>query len=328
MVFWALGIIQFDFFQRVSIIADCFIKFFMKRIIALLAGLITTGVVTALAVWIAITTDFSLQSFLIIFIVPIGSILLGAIGGVGYALTLKLLNQKAQKFDYIINILFGLAVGFFIYFALFSITYITSQGDVFYSIRPLPSATPIAYLPLDDGTVFDFPRYMFEDITHRQISFSSRGGKTIDIPENATVGWIHFILETLGYIFGGLCIMLVFINTKYCDRCKKYFAHGDREIKISFDKTEDIEKISSVLHNRSSLQDLFKILINSEGKRMLGLSIDSCKQCGDGVLKLSIHEMNSEGKPDQIYKFDKEVLLHHFSPQEGFDLKGYMGGVS
>ena len=296
----------------------------MKRLLALLAGFITTVIIAAITVLIETKTDFAFESFFFFFIIPVGSIIIGVIAASAYAITIKKLNQKKTKIDYIIALGLGIVSAFLIYFAIYHMTYITDEGSVMYSFTPITNTYPLAGAEFEDGSVLTFPRYMFEDINHRQISFSYHGKSVGTTPPNAIVGWIHFIIELLGYIIGGMVAIDIFVSTKFCENCAIYYRKNKEEVEVELNQNESINKINEALLHHQNIKEVLADIPKSKGKLTMKLWIESCEKCGDGVLHITFHMLKKDGEQKELSNTSQKIDLKHYLASTPFSLKEHL----
>lgn len=278
----------------------------MKRLFSLLFGLFSAAVASTIIIIIGIFTNFDFQSFGIFFIIPIGSIITGLVGAAGYPLGLKFLNQKVKFFDYIVVALLGLVTAFILYFAFYQLIAINDQDEVIYSFS---EGIHISDLTDESGKKYNFVSYMVESINERQISFSYNGkslGKTIS---NPVVGWIDFIIELLGYIFGAIAILPTIISTKYCDNCKIYYKKK-KWLEISLDKgAEIIEDLDKCIEKKGNIYDLIKTLQPSSGKVNIIFEGENCLKCHDGIFRTKFSILKKDNEREELDDLTQEIKL-------------------
>jgi hypothetical protein len=163
----------------------------------LIAGLASSAV-TLFLVWLLnqLGMDFNIMSFYVMYVVPVGAILVGLVAGLGYSLMSWHSGMRISKS--LLSTIVLLQIVFY-----FAAQYIEYK----YLISQYPGGEQITFLE-------------YFDISSRQFAFEGKDG-SIGEPLGAW-GYIFRVLEIIGFVFGGLITPLILKSRAYCDTCQMY----------------------------------------------------------------------------------------------------------
>lgn len=176
------------------------------KLIQYISGLIGAIVTAVIVVFINQLTGWEIHSLNILFIIPIGGIILGIVGASGFFFGKKFANAKTSKLDYVIAIFLGLLTFFSVNYISYTNTYISrdsgSEASILYQF-----SQPTDYVSL--STYMSFGEYMNEKTSS---SANQLAGVEFETGETATT--ILFYVQILGVLFGSLMLALAIVNSK------------------------------------------------------------------------------------------------------------------
>jgi len=162
------------------------------------AGLVTTVLfLGGFALLAATVPDFNVMGWYILFVIPVGAMIVGFCAGSGYGLASWLSGRKIS--GVVLGVVLVLQVG----------AYAGAQWLEFASYE----ITDQAGRPLDFWTYYD--------ATTRAIAFeSTRGGGSTG--ELGLLGYGVRLLELVGFALGGIYAPAILRSKPYCDPCESY----------------------------------------------------------------------------------------------------------
>ena len=264
----------------------------------LLLGAATTAGVIGLIAIAAAATGYHLQTFSILFIIPVGGIAAGIGCGAGMFYGLILNGRRPQKLDYLISV--GLALAGFVgvYLGLYLSTYVTPNGEVNHTFQGDHIST---FTYKDTGEPVTFLAYLLRDIASRQSTFFV-GSRRIHVPVGtfhmpSAYNWAKFGLEGLGFLIGGVVVGWMLIgDRKYCERCQRYMK-DKRLFTILPEQYEDKStRLNAALqsgHDLRALIDSEQAVKTKEGHVQVAMSY--CPTCYNGFLMLKVMRKTSDG---------------------------------
>jgi hypothetical protein len=169
---------------------------------------IITGVTLGL---IEVRVGYSLYSFTLFSVIPLGAIIAGFVAATGYYFGAKLFHQKP-------------AGGVFA-------NMVCASLSVFLVAHYMP------YFALEvDGIrikeIISFWQYLDLDIRTASISFMNGNYST-----GVLGGWGYVFsgLHLLGFSVGGMCVYCWLLQNPYCDKCSRYFKHNGTQERFTSD---------------------------------------------------------------------------------------------
>lgn len=270
-------------------------------------GLVATAfMVVLLNQW----TGWEVQSLSILFIIPIGAILLGMGGAGGFFFGRKLTNTKMSKIDYIIAIIFGLSTFLLINYISYRNTYITvglnDEIDIQYQFTQ-----PKEYISISKLIKFGEYINMVTSSSSHQLRYKGfmKIGDEFEVGKTPTT--ILFYVKILGASLGGLATALFLVGSEYCEKCKKYY-------KYKVLKTFDLENfdeyakdINKNIENGILLKEAIDAFKNDipENKQYGQIELTYCPDCYNGYLLFKFFIKNPQGEPKEIIEMRQTILL-------------------
>lgn len=275
-------------------------------IFGLIGSIATAIVVVLFNQW----TGWEIHSLSILFIIPIGGILLGAGGAGGFFLGRKLTNTKMLKIDYIIAIALGLLTFFGVNYIAYSNTYISVDSND--EIKILNQfSQPTDYTSISQFITFgDYMNMINSSSTHQfRYKGAVKVGDEFEVGETTTT--ILFYIQLLGVLLGSLAMALFLAGSKYCDKCKKYYKN---KVLKSFDLEkfdEYVELINKNIKNGISLKKSINEFkgYDSKDKKYGQIELLYCPSCHDSYLLIKFFAIASNGESKEITDLQQTISL-------------------
>lgn len=275
-------------------------------IFGLIGSIATAIVVVLFNQW----TGWEIHSLSILFIIPIGGILLGMGGAGGFFLGRKLTNTKMLKIDYIIAIALGLLTFFGVNYIAYINTYISVDSND--EIKILNQfSQPTDYTSISQFISFgDYMNMINSSSTHQfRYKGAVKVGDEFEVGETTTT--ILFYIQLLGVILGSLAMALFLADSKYCDKCKKYYKN---KVLKSFDLEkfdEYVEIINKNIKNGISLKKAINELkgYNSKDKKYGQIELLYCPSCHDSYLLIKFFAIDSNNESKEITDLQQTISL-------------------
>lgn len=275
-------------------------------IFGLIGSIATAIVVVLFNQW----TGWEIHSLSILFIIPIGGILLGMGGAGGFFLGRRLTNTKMLKIDYIIAIALGLLTFFGVNYIAYINTYISVDSND--EIKILNQfSQPTDYTSISQFISFgDYMNMINSSSTHQfRYKGAVKVGDEFEVGETTTT--ILFYIQLLGVILGSLAMALFLADSKYCDKCKKYYKN---KVLKSFDLEkfdEYVEIINKNIKNGISLKKAINELkgYNSKDKKYGQIELLYCPSCHDSYLLIKFFAIDSNNESKEITDLQQTISL-------------------
>lgn len=159
----------------------------------LAAGILTSALALGLEYALSMGADFSLMGLYLMFVVPIGALLVGGLAGVGYGVASWRTGTRIS------GALMGIVI------ALQIAVYFVARYIAFSSFDP-----PLVF---QDGTVVGFLDFL--DITMQSFAFE-------DGDPLGAWGYAFGLLEIAGFAAGGVAFVALMRDKPYCAECQRY----------------------------------------------------------------------------------------------------------
>jgi large-conductance mechanosensitive channel len=249
---------------------------------------------------ITIFSGFFLQSFSLIFILPVGGMIIGILCGSGVFYGLRLSNIKVEFKHYILSIFLAI-VGF-------AGTYI-----VLYLVALSKS-----------GGLLTVSEFVNNFVINRTSTFRVGGMISRPFRMGATYNWIKLIIEAIGFIIGGFVVGIFILgNKRYCDKCKKYmkdkrlyYVRADNPERI-FNELKEALTTDGIINNYLAKCEkeskVEKRSARSDRLPYFDIGISFCQCCMDGfivirVMKRSGTTYNEEQKLRQLIRIESKIV--------------------
>lgn len=280
------------------------------NIIPYIFGLIGSIAVAIVIVLFNQWVGWEIHSLSILFIIPVGGILLGAGGAAGFFLGIKLTNTKILKIDYIIAIALGLLTFFGVNYIAYTNTYISV--DLNDKIKILNQfSQPTGYTSISQFISFgDYMNMINSSSTHQfRYRAAVKVGDEFEVGETTTT--ILFYIQLLGVILGSLAIALFLADSKYCDKCKKYYKN---KVLKNFDLEKFHEYVEIINRNIKDGVALKKAInelkgYNGKDKKYGQIELLYCPTCHDSYLLIKFFSIDSNSGFKEIKDLQQSISL-------------------
>ncbi len=275
-----------------------------------LSSISTATIVVLLNNW----TGWEIHSLSILFIIPIGGILLGMGWASGLFLGRWLTSTKMTKMDIIVAIFLWLITFFGVNYISYQTTYVSVDSENNISLLSQFSQ-PEDYAPL--ANLISFEEYMNMINSSSSSQFRFKGAKIgNEFETGATTTTILFYIQIIGVIIGSLGMWWIFSDFKYCDNCKKYFKNKNFKNFDLSDFDSIVEEINKNLKNGVKLKKTIeKIKGRDLNEKTYGdIWVLYCPNCHEWYLvfkffKILKDEIKEISEMKQQITLEKNVVL-------------------
>ncbi|AZO95066.1 hypothetical protein [Halocella sp. SP3-1] len=279
----------------------------------ILFSLLSCLVGVSILVGIKILIGFELTSLSLFFIIPVGSIISGAIMTSGYSLGIKRLNIKPAKKQIKVLIIIAILMFFLVQFGYYQVTYI--DDDYSYNYRFKGSHVSEFYFK-DTNQEVNFFNFLTDKVNSQSISFSHKRHTIGNVEGNKFVNWLFFALDFFGFLFGGYVVYSAFIESAiYCKKCSKYMKEKEL-LKIVDNIQEQINNIIEYCDEKTENSSRIMEIIDSNPFERENTSeifangiLHYCQECHEGYLCFEFYIINEKGKYNHNEESDVKVRL-------------------
>jgi hypothetical protein len=260
-----------------------------------IASSLLTGIILAL---IEVYTGFAFYSWSFWFIIPVGAFLAGFGGASGYYAGAKLLQQKPAG-----GVLLNMVAASVSTFVL-----------VYY--------IPYFMLEVEGHRVKDvisFWQYLDFAFTHTSLKLV-RGSASSG--ELGSLGYVHAVLQLIGFSIGGVAVFGWLSENPYCDKCSRYLrktGQQDRYWMGQESLMQDMEKFTTLVDNqklseavRLHNEEMGIVQQGSEPLLRTRLITRACQGCGMNHLSFIVSRREKDDwkdiKESKIAMFTQEHL--------------------
>lgn len=260
--------------------------------ISVIGFALLTSLLTALAnLVIENITTINIFSFSFFAVIPVGALLIGAIGASGGLLACRYFNIKPNKLDFLFLVLIGAATMYLIYY----LGYIT--------------------LVLDDGTkvsqFVSFGQYV-DLLTTKSSLRVGRGG--VDTGEVGSFGYLMLLTKFIGVLIGGAAVFGLLKGMAMCHKCNVYYK------KIATKETNNMnaEQADAVLANiKEGTIDAYRLAINSNyvdtakdtNKIKIKFTLMRCPKCNDSFVSEEFFAIAADASSKELKQFNGRTNL-------------------
>ena len=169
------------------------------------AMVLSSGLLTGLAVlggllWLGERApDFNPMGWYVLFIIPVGAVLVGIVAGLGYGLASFWSGRRITHPLMVVILL------------LQAVVYVLAHWVDFHRND----------LVFEDGTKVGFMEY-YDAVTRSMTFTSGPEDAADDASALGLMGYLFRLLEVAGFSFGGLVIPLMLVTRPYCEGCSRY----------------------------------------------------------------------------------------------------------
>jgi len=244
-----------------------------------IASSLLTGIILAL---IKVYTGFAFYSLSFWFIIPVGAFLAGFGGASGYYAGAKLFQQKPVG-----GVLLNMVAASVSTFVL-----------VYY--------IPYFMLEVEGHRVKDIISFwQYLDFTFAHTSLKLVGGST-STGELGSLGYVHAVLQLIGFSIGGVAVFGWLSENPYCKKCSRYLQWTGKQDRYWMRKeslTEDMEKFTTLVESQK-LSEAVRLhneelgMVAGDAAMSSRLITRVCKGCGINHLSFVISRRKKDDWKD------------------------------
>jgi len=252
-------------------------------------------------------TGFELHSFTLLFIIPVGGLLVGAMSSAGMFYGYLRYNKPVNKNHYLLGALLGAVAFFGIYYVSYLTTYVGPDNEINYSFK----GDPISYYEID-GEQITFSKYL--QLTKQAKSHFYFRGRPVgeDVNTGEGTNTFFFYLQLLSAVLAGVCVGLVIVGDKrYCENCKKYTKEKEL-FKFDIDQYEDsVRDLADAVDDTKALQEIIKTTHLKEEKvnAFAQVDLEYCPNCHDSRLLVKVFKLDSNNGFEEVAKFKQIIKI-------------------
>lgn len=267
-------------------------------------GFLSTLLCSFLIAWLEEASQVRLTSIMILFVIPIGSFIVGIVSGCGFYIGGIALQAKPSNLVLLASIPVAAAGYFFIQY--------------FHYSRMMVDGAPVSQ-------VLSFFHYWQIQMSHTTLEIFSKGRgsqATKSVVEGGMVGYVLALVQMFGVWIGSVWSVLRLQQKVYCDDCSIFFRRaGDVEryttrlLGLNF-----LENLVSAV-NRGDFTQAFKIHEDHGGVEdydedqhdiRTNLALSICPVCNKYHVGLSVYKATSPKSWRRIHELDSGRIK--FSP--------------
>ncbi|MCU0328697.1 MAG: hypothetical protein MUE53_06870 [Chitinophagales bacterium] len=272
--------------------------------LGLLSASITAFIVYSFNQW----SEFQFHTLSILFVFPVGALIIGFFGASGLFLGKKWTNSKMYQQDYFIAVLLGFIAYFGIYYLSYSFTYFSNDLDEVRFITQFER--PQNYISISETIPFWDYLVLINNSSSSQLML--KGVKLGDpIEFGGIFSKIIFLIQFIGVVIGALAIMLFLSSQKYCETCEKYYLEKVLKRFKPINLEDIVNRMNQNLGDGISLNQEINQLspINKEDKTYGQLDLEYCPKCHKANFVFKFFEKNAKGVPNEINDFRNTIEI-------------------
>jgi hypothetical protein len=285
----------------------------------LFLGVITTiSVIVGIVVVVALS-GFLVQSFTLLFVIPIGGVIAGAGCALGVFLGLLWLNRKPAPIH--MKLAAALAIIGFIgtYMALYLTTYVGPDRTLNHSFEGIPLSDFMSFFDYLQMDISNRASTFFLNVGHAHIPIGlDKGGFNL-----GPLNWASFIAEPIGYIAGGLLLAPEIIgDRRYCEACQVYMKPKPLFRAPVDEVGEKIDLLNTAIaKSGTDLQNLVNTELKAKKVKnapFFQFALEYCPKCFDGVLHVKAMRKGRDGPEEveesrQTIRLDRAIIHDYLS---------------
>lgn len=281
-------------------------------LIPYILGVAGVAVISFLVVLINSWIGFELQSFTLLFVIPIAAIFIGAGSSFGLFGGRIITNTKVRGSDYLIAMILGFLTFTSINYLSYKTTYLQKNQDdsiaVIFQMSEPENAVPVSELV----GFWEYLKITSEGST-QQLTFKGaiKVGESFEVGKTATRAML--IVQLLGFVLAAPVMGLILLSEqKYCDKCKRYFEHKKyNEFEIdAYDSIAD--GINSNLSNGHGLRKVLETIAvrDTKANKYGSIHLLYCPVCGNGYLQIKFFVADSDNQAKEVDDARQEIAIN------------------
>lgn len=277
--------------------------------LAILLGILATLLCVLLSLLFNFLFGISIDSFFLLFIIPIGALALGVIVGLGYSFGLLRQGVKNTGKDYLVTLTLGLATFTLIQVGIYQMTYVSTDFDVNYRFNGEHISN---YQFIDSNETINFYSFLNYKLEISESQLRYRGVKLGDsIGLGSGYNTFKLVLEAMGFMLGSLGGGLLLTGSKiHCNACKKAYLQEYNLFETDEEGYSNMyDELNEIIRCRNS-KGFIDFVINqrivnknfsTNDDQKMSFYIGHCRNCKEGLLVV------------KYYKRDKEDIFQEVS---------------
>ncbi|MEK4059067.1 MULTISPECIES: hypothetical protein [Paenibacillus] len=279
-------------------------------------GVITAAVSVIVQLLILSLLGFNFFSFSVLFIIPVGGIILGGIATFGYFSKTVRQGLKPNKNNYLISVIFILLSFSGFMYGEYQMAYVSSSNEINYKFEGEHISNFVFGESDEPITLLNYYDYKFNNSS---LSIFSRGhvGNAIDIEPNKWVNISKFLIQCLGLLIGGLSAGLLVTSGKtHCSSCNKAYLQEHKLLDVNDEMIEPVlSEINLYIQNNNG-EGLTKYITEqkalceggaSDTNVKYGFKFGHCPNCQQGYLIKSCYTLDKHGNFEE--QEDKKAVI-------------------
>jgi hypothetical protein len=241
-------------------------------------GAATSFVTAIILAAIEIEFDFSIYSWMFWFVIPAGAICSGFAAASGYYAGTRYFNHRPTKLLLLNMVVISITTFFLIHYIIY-------------------------YFLVVDGSrareLVDFTRYLNIVLSHTAVRFRVMRGPVSGPVELGSWGYLHAVLQIVGFAIGGVAVYKYLNAQPYCERCWKYLVAKDTQTRYT--NATQLSQITTLMA-AGRLQDAIAAhatrgseTAGKDPKLRSQVEIKRCKNCDQHWMKFTVSQWSKEG---------------------------------
>ncbi len=237
-----------------------------------------TSILTAIILFAVETKfGFSFYTWTFWFVVPVGAILSGFAAASGYYMGARLFRVRPT----IMILMNMVAISIGTFFLINYLSYITLKVDGQLIRESIPFHSFLDFL-----------------IRNESLSFRFGGHATGSTGELGSWGYVHALLQILGFAIGGIAVYAHLSSVPYCTRCSIYFVDAGKQTRYDFDpdiisqKVSDLHSLLSAGRPQEAIDKHANFKKDKHEKDYIysQFQLKSCPKCAMNWLQFTVHK--------------------------------------
>jgi hypothetical protein len=235
-------------------------------------------------------SGFSFYTWSFWFIIPAGAILSGCVAASGYYFGARLFNVR-PTYILLLNVV-GISIGTFFLIHRLSYEFMEIKG-----------------VPISD--IIPFWTYLSVVIEHTSLTFSWRATQLGSTGEMGGLGYIHAVIQIIGFALGGLFIYIHLQSIPYCGACSRFLKMKGKQVRYSMDANgfKDLLILMNIAFQAGSIQDAVNKHAQSEnapkdGHLRSDLELWKCMGCGVNIVQYKCHKKTGQDRWEELSDFN------------------------
>jgi hypothetical protein len=259
-------------------------------------GALTSVLTAAILAAIDLKFDFSIYSWMVWFVIPVGAICCGLVASSGYYLGARLFNHRPTRI--LLFNMVGISISTF-----FLIHYLNY------------------YLMRVDGTavrdLLPFSQFLDLELSHTAMQFSIRAHPVGTPVELGSWGYLYAVLQMLGFAIGGVFVYFNLKSLAYCDTCSRYLVKKGIQTRYTADSDTLTKAVTEIMQcfSERRFQDAISAHAKAAGyENSTGMTLRSrvevkrCKDCNQHWLKFTVSKKAKKDEWEDIGQLGYEAF--------------------